>query len=332
MSARSAFVPLAAPGDLRYTARQAPRAEEARHVHRTLHGAALAGRQDRAHGNADHRPEHQQRAVRPGGGRDALQPLSGREDLRGGDGLRRPHAERASQHAVLHAGRHQRGRVHTRAADVEGEDSHSRQHTAHLGRPAVARRAARHDRHDKPWQAGVRFRARRRTRERGAQLAAGVQPRAIRGSARLRDQGVDGSGPVPLGGKALPLPLRQPVDAPVSAAAPAGVDTVHRERGDRPLVGAEALPAGSAGDETGPHAGRLRHVPRRGGGVRLRIRHAARLVSVESPRRRDGREGGRSGAQVSFGRLQPVPERQRGHGEPGGNVAAGTHVSDVAPS
>ena len=54
-----------------------------------------------------------------------------------------------------------------------------------------------------------------------------------------------------------------PWDEAVPEAASAGLDSVHRERGDGALVGAASLPAGAAGDEARPDEGRLRHVPRR---------------------------------------------------------------------
>ena len=84
--------------------------------------------------------------------------------------------------------------------------------------------------------------------ERVPQLPARIQPRAIRGSARLRHQGVDGPGTVPMGGQALSLPLRQPLDATIPKAASAGLDSLYGERGDGALVGAAPLPARAAGD------------------------------------------------------------------------------------
>ena len=58
---------------------------------------------------------------------------------------------------------------------------------------------------------GVGLGARHRPRERGPQRAAALQLGALPGGARLRREGVDHAGPVPLGGRALPLPLRESV-------------------------------------------------------------------------------------------------------------------------
>ena len=87
------------------------------------------------------------------------------------------------------------------------------------------------------------------TGERVAQLAACVQPGAVRGGAQLRHQGVDGPGTVQMGGQALPLSVREPVGEAVPEAASAGMDTVHGQRGDGAVVGAAPLPAGAAGYE-----------------------------------------------------------------------------------
>ena len=98
------------------------------------------------------------------------------------------------------------------------------QRPADLGRPAVAGREAGDDRRDLARPAGVRLGARHRPRERRPQRAVALQLGALPGGARLRREGVDDAGPVPLGGRALPVPLREPVGAALPAAAPADLD------------------------------------------------------------------------------------------------------------
>ena len=81
----------------------------------------------------------------------------------------------------------------------------------------AGRGACRH-RHDLRGPPRVRLGARHRPRERRPQRAAALQLGALPGGPRLHRQGVDEPGPVPLGGRALPLPLRQPVDAALPEA------------------------------------------------------------------------------------------------------------------
>ena len=83
------------------------------------------------------------------------------------------------------------------------------QHHPHLGRPPLAGRAARHDRHDLPRPPRIRLGARHRTRERLPQRRTALQLGALQGSPRAHRQGVDYPRPLPLGGQALPLPPRQ---------------------------------------------------------------------------------------------------------------------------
>ena len=169
-------------------------------------------------------PRAEQRALRPEGRGGPVSPLPGREDLHRRDGLRRDHAQRAPLDAVLH-GRGDERRGGDPGANHEArEDRAARQRAADLGRPTVPGGGAGRDRHDLARAPGDGVGARDGARERGAQRAAAVQLGAVPGSARLRGEGVDDAGAVPLGGRALQLPLREPVGEAVPGSAPADLD------------------------------------------------------------------------------------------------------------
>ena len=88
-------------------------------------------------------------------------------------------------------------------------------------------------------------------RERVAQLPGAVQLGAVPGGPRLRRQGVDDAGAVPLGGGALPVPLREPVDAALSAAPPADLGPGHPQQEHRRVVRQAPHPLHHAGHPAG---------------------------------------------------------------------------------
>ena len=137
------------------------------------------------------------------------------------------------------------------------EDRPPRQRPADLGRPALAGRDARRDRHDLARPPGHRLGARHRPRERRPQRAAALQLGALPGGARLRHEGVDHAGPVPLGGRALPLPLREPVGAALPEAASADLDSRRAQPQHGAVVRPQSHPRTSCSPpSSSPHGSR----------------------------------------------------------------------------
>ena len=162
--------------------------------------------------------------------------------------------------------------------------------------------------------AGHRLGARHRPRERRPQRAAALQLGALPGGARLHRQGVDDAGPVPLGGRALPLPLREPVGAALPEART-------RRSGSRASVSRNTVkwaaehryPYVMLATELEPTTAVVRLLRRVREGERLRGRHAAPRLPLQGPRRRD-RGAGRGGrrASTSQGPSNPFLEGQPG--------------------
>src|SRR6185437_2816704 len=90
--------------------------------------------------------------------------------------------------------------------------------------------------------AGPRLCARRRSGAIGQRCQPGLQPRALRGSARSRRRGMDAAGPVPLGGHALPAAGRQSLGGAAAEALSARLDPRRAQQGDHHLGGQAALP------------------------------------------------------------------------------------------
>ena len=145
-------------------------------------------------------------------------------------------------HPLLHGRRDEPGSGDIRPPVQEGQDRAAGQHPAHLGRPPVAGGAVVDNRHDFPGPPGVGFCTRRRQGEYLPQRAAGQQLGAVRGSPRLHHQGLDYPGPIPLGGQALPVPLREPLGPALPEAPPAHLDSRHRQRQDGEVGGGAPLP------------------------------------------------------------------------------------------
>ncbi len=147
-----------------------------------------------------------------------------------------------------------------------------------------------------------------------AQVA--VQLGAVPGSPRVRAQGVDDAGAVPLGGQALPVPVREPVDAAVPAAAPAGVGAGGAEQEHRRVVRQEPHPVHHAGHPARSHQAVVRLLRRGGQGDRLRGRSPAPRLPVQGARRRDRGEGLPHRPQVHRGSEQHLPRGQPGPPQP----------------
>ena len=92
----------------------------------------------------------------------------------------------------------------------------------------------------------------------GAQRPSAVQLGAVPGGPRLRAQGVDDAGAVPLGGQALSVPVRQPLDAALSAAPPARVGARGAEQEHRRVVRQEPHPLHHAGHPARTHQAVIR--------------------------------------------------------------------------
>ena len=151
---------------------------------------------------------------------------------------------------------------------------------------------------------GVRLGARHRPRERRPQRAAALQLGALPGGARLRREGVDQAGPVPLGGRALPLPLREPVGAAVPGPAPAHLDSrrhvaATRWRGRRK----HRYPYIMLATELEPTRQSFHYYDECAEGARLRGRPPAPRLPVQGPRGRD-RGAGRAGRAQATSRAR----------------------------
>ena len=196
----------------------------------------------------------------------------------------------------------------------------------------MAGRDAGRDRHDLARAPGVRLGARHRPRERGPQRAAALQLGALPGGARLRRDGVDQAGPVPLGGRALPLPLRESVGAAVPGPAPAHLDSRRHVAQHGGVVGQAPVPVHHARHRARAHTAVVPLLRPVRCGARLRGRVPAPRLSVQGARGRD-RGAGRAGrAPLRRGSVQPVPggqpgQRQELHPEP-----AGPDVAHPAPA
>ena len=139
-------------------------------------------------------------------------------------------------------------------------------------------------------------------------------------------------GPVPLGGRALPLPLREPVGAAVPEPAPAHLDSGRHVAQHGGVVGQAPVPVHHARHRARAHTAVVPLLRRVREGARLRGRLPAPRLSVQGARGRD-RGAGRAGrAPLRRGPVQPVPggqpgQRQELHPEP-----AGPDVAHPAPA
>ena len=214
-----------------------------------------------------------------------LQPLPRREGLRRGDGVRWRHAQRAPQHALLHGRRGQCRGGHPRAHYPAREDRHPRQRPPNLGRPPLAGRGARRDRHDLPRPPRHRLGARHRPRERRPQRPVALQLGALPGSARPRPRRLDPPGSLPLGRRALQLPLRESLGEDLPAAPSPDLDSRRHEPQHREVGRRAPLPVRHARHRAGAHQELLRllHPGRRR--ERLRGRHPAPQLPLQGPRR-----------------------------------------------
>ena len=89
--------------------------------------------------------------------------------------------------------------------------------------------------------AGIRLRARRRSGAARQRRQPGVQPRALRGSARPDREDLDDARTVPLGRDALPASRGEPVGGAAAEAASADLDPRRHQQGDDHLGGAARL-------------------------------------------------------------------------------------------
>ena len=131
-----------------------------------------------------HRADVLQQALRSRRRQPPLQRVPRALPARRGGRLRRHHAERAPQRAVLHAGQVQRVRVDPGRHHQAREDRAARQPAAARRQPGAAGRGAGDDRHDLERPARLRLRARRRPGAARHRREPGLQPRALRGGAR----------------------------------------------------------------------------------------------------------------------------------------------------
>ena len=196
------------------------------HAPHVLHRAADVGLSGRRGAEVRrHGPDVLEQALRSRRGQPALQRVPRALPASRGGGLRRHHAERAPQRAVLHAGQVQRLRVDPGRDDQAREAGAARQPAAPGRQPGAARRRAGDDRHDLQGPPGLGLRPRRRPGAARRRRQPGLQPRALRGGARADHPRVDAAGAVPLGRRPLPAPGREPVGGPAAEAAPARVDS-----------------------------------------------------------------------------------------------------------
>ena len=159
--------------------------QETSHAPHVLHRAADVGLpRGRGPGVRGHRADVLQPALRSGRGQPPLQRVPRALPARRGGRLRRHHAERAPQRAVLHAGQVQRLRLDPGRHHQAGEDRAARQPAPARRQPGAAGRGAGDDRHGLARAAGLRLRARRRPGAARHRRQPRLQPRALRGGAR----------------------------------------------------------------------------------------------------------------------------------------------------
>src|SRR5437016_4133377 len=200
-----------------------------------------------------------------------------------------------------------------------------RQHLADRGQPGADGRAARHGGPDLGRPRTLRLRARDRRGDLVGELQSRPQSRALRGVPRLDSEGLDDTGPLPLGRSPLPFPARQPVVRAAAEAASAHLDTRHREPGD-----------GGVGRPSRVHVRAVSRAVRRGarairllpsGRRRGRPYGGPRRLRLPDLRRHRGHEGqgvgGRPSLRVAHG---PDAARPRGVLLAGGDALAGRHA------
>ena len=157
------------------------------------------------------------------------------------------------------------------------------------------------------------------------QLQPRPQPRALRGVPRSDHEVLDGAGPLPLGGPALSLPPREPVVPAAAEAAPAHLDSGHREPGDRGVGRPARLHVRAVPGAVRDRAAAVRVLPAgRGGGRPHRDARQPGLPDLRRDRRHD-REGPRG--RETF-RLAHGPDAAR----TGRVVLAGGHALARGPA